>query len=180
MLKLLALFLFSLLLLTGCSEDIRDARDAFSLTGQQLEQIAREQEAEVNPDVPFDDSFSTQITNQLFVGGNRCRGNERVQVDNNGDPATFLCQRDQWLVTVDDVNVCDNADTCDRPTSVAPFIANLRREQGSFGTGIEVFHIRPASPVSNAVNDVVNTYVVRFNRRDHPEVVRQDQAVVTP
>jgi hypothetical protein len=180
MLKPPVFFLFALMILTGCSEDIRDARDAFPLSQQQLEQIDRDREAEQNPDVPFDDSFSTQITNQLFVSGSKCVGNERLQVNSTENPATFLCRRDQWLVTVDDVNVCDNPDSCDRTTPVSPFIANLRKQPGNFRSGVEVFLIVPVSPVTNAVKDVTDTYWVRFDRTRTPEVVRKDVTVITP
>lgn len=162
------LLLLLQLLFSGCAEDVRDLRD--DLPGLRTE--AQEDETDWNR--PFDESFSTQLTSKLYVAGVSCEGNERITVENNGDPATFLCERDQWLVTVDTINDCPESD-CDRTTKISPFIANLRRATGDFPDNVRIFHIRPVSPVAPSVIDVLDNHWVRFERTSAPVVERKSQ-----
>lgn len=68
------------------------------------------------------DDFSTRLNSTLLVGGRRCLGNETTEI--NGQ--VFLCQSDQWLITVDNINTCDESGTCTQVPSPS-FIGKLEK-----------------------------------------------------
>lgn len=160
--KLITSILLSCLILTALSCGSNDEDD------ENLTQLQQEREAPV-PDgdggvyVPSEDTFDTRIDSNLHAYGVKCLGGEPLTVDFRGRTVTYTCQRNQWLVTVDDGT----------RIPVSPFIANLRRSPVMTPSTIVFFYIRPSSPADAPTWEFVRKYWVRFDlNRDSQVLLR--------
>lgn len=110
--------------------------------------------APLPPRVPWDDTFSTTLSPDLVISGNKCSGGERT--DDN-----WICRRNQWMVTIDN------------ETDVGPFIANLVLDLRSSNSQTAYYHIRPVSPVDDETFIDARNHWVRFDRNRPPLVLRK-------
>lgn len=115
-------------------------------------------------------NFSTRLNNNLLIAGARCEGTETT-TDANG--ATVTCQRDQWLITLDNANTCTPAGACTE-IGVIPFVAELDRIDRVTVPEYTFFEIDPVSAVTPAQRNTIDDYLVRFDLNDEEaEVVRK-------
>lgn len=150
--KKLSLIL-SLAALVSCGGDNDDDNDDL-----QNEQFPQEETVS---------SFSTRLSNNLLIAGTRCEGSETT-TDSNG--ATVTCARDQWLITVDNVNTCTPAGACTE-IGVIPFVAELDREDRVTVPEYTFFEIDPISSVTASQANTVDDYLVRFDINDEAATV---------
>jgi len=146
------LMLLTLVALASCGDDNDDDNDLLN------EQLPQEEEVT---------DFSTRLTNSLLIAGRRCEGGETT-TDANG--ATVTCDRDQWLITVDNVNTCTPGGACTE-IGVVPFIAELDREDRVSIPEYTFFEIDPLSAVTPAQDSTVDNYLVRFDINDEEATV---------
>lgn len=104
-------------------------------------------------------NFSTRINDNLLIAGRKCEGNETVS-DMNG--ASVSCMRDQWLITLDNVNRCSGGASCTE-IGVLPFVANLVRSNVVSIPESTFFVIQPVSAITPVQTAVINDYFVRFD-----------------
>lgn len=140
------LMILCLAALTACGGDDDDN----DLVNEQLPQ-----EEEVS-------EFSTRINNNLLIAGRRCEGAETT-TDANG--ATVTCEKDQWLVTLDDVNTCTPGGGCTE-IGVIPFVAELDRVDRVTIPEYTFFEIDPLSAITPSQASVIDDYLVRFDLND--------------
>ena len=152
--KQLALIL-SLASLVSCGGDNNDDDD--DITNEQIPQ-----EEAVS-------DFSTRINNNLLIAGKRCNGSETT-TDSNG--ATVTCAKDKWLITLDNVNRCIPGGACTE-IGVIPFVAELDREDRVTVPEYTFFGIDPISAITNAQEDTIDDYLVRFD-------LNAEEATVVP
>ena len=128
MTKLMFTFVFaSLIALQGCGHD-DDDNDS---PGRQ------QQEENLG-------NFSTRLDNNLLIAGKKCDGNETTEYGGQ----TYNCERDEWLVTIDNVNTCTDDGLCTEigvPAIVAEFDI-----QEVTAPEYALFKIDPESPVTPA------------------------------
>lgn len=89
-------------------------------------------------------TFSTRLNQNLEIAGVKCRGNETTEDFGQGEK----CAIDQYLVTVDNVNTCDESGRC-TDAFITPIVADLQDIEAG-RTDIEVFEIIPKSPTSES------------------------------
>lgn len=147
------LMLLTLAALVSCGGDDNDDDD--DLLNEQLPQ-----EEEVT-------NFSTRLSDSLLIAGRRCEGSETT-TDANG--ATVTCARDQWLITLDNVNTCTAGGACTE-IGVVPFIAELDREDRVSIPEATFFEIDPLSAVTPAQDSTIDNYLVRFDLNDEEATV---------
>ena len=112
-------------------------------------------------------SFSTRINNNLLIAGTRCEGSETT-TDSGG--RTVTCARNQWLITLDNVNTCTPAGACTE-IGVIPFVAELDRVDRVTVPEYTFFEIDPISSVSATQANTVDDYLVRFDINDEEATV---------
>lgn len=138
--------------LVSCGSDNDDDDDIVN------EQLPQEEEIS---------NFSTRINNNLLIAGTRCEGTETT-TDANG--ATVTCARDQWLITLDNVNTCTPAGACTE-VGVVPFVAELDRTDRVTVPEYTFFEIDPLSAVTAAQENTIDDYLVRFDLNDEQATV---------
>lgn len=113
----------------------------------------------------WDNFFGTRLNPRLAISGARCEGGEPSGV------SLRLCRRGQWLITLDDVNRCQN-NSCTE-AQVLPFIAKLRRVPIITPTTISFYEIIPRDTISSSRRRVLSRYWVRFDLNEAPVVIRK-------
>ncbi len=112
--------------------------------------------------------FSTRLTTNLLIAGKKCQGTETT-TDAGG--ATVTCARDQWLITLDDANTCTPEGICTE-IAVVPFVAELDRSDRIELPSFTYFQIDPLSAVTQAQEDKIDDFLVRFDlQEENAEVV---------
>ncbi|MES2528877.1 MAG: hypothetical protein V4598_17455 [Bdellovibrionota bacterium] len=149
--KKLSLIL-SLAALVSCGGDNDDDDDP------ENEQIPQEERVS---------NFSTRINNNLLIAGTRCDGSETTTDVNGG---TVTCARDQWLITLDNINRCTPGGACTE-IGVVPFVAELDRTDRVTIPESTFFEIDPISAVSSTQANTVDDYLVRFDILDEQATV---------
>lgn len=112
-------------------------------------------------------NFSTRIDNNLLVAGTRCEGGETTEYDGE----THECNEGEWLVILDQQNVCTDDGVCTE-IYVYPVVANLQTSSGPD----ENFHysiIEPISPVSESQQEVIDKVFIRTDFEGKTEAVRR-------
>ena len=135
--------LFSLL---SCGSDDDDDNDLVN------EQIPQEEEVS---------NFSTRLNNNLLIAGIRCNGGETTEYGGE----TYTCERDEWLITVDDGNTCNQAGRCTE-IGVIPIVAELDRTDIISIPEYTFFKIDPQSPMNVSQQSAINDVWVRFDLND--------------
>jgi len=149
------ILILSLAALAACGGDNDDDDNVFN------EEIPQEEEVS---------NFSTRLNNNLLIAGTRCEGTETT-TDASG--ATVTCERDQWLITLDNVNTCTPAGACTE-VGVIPFVAELDRAARVTVPEYTYFEIDPVSAVTPAQANTIDDYLVRFDINDEEaDVVRK-------
>ena len=123
-----------------------------------------------NEQIPQEEAvsnFSTRINNRLLIAGTRCQGSETT-TDANG--ATVTCQRDQWLITLDNVNTCTAGGACTE-IGVIPFVAELDRTDRVTIPEFTFFEIDPLSAVTPTQENTIDDYLVRFDLNNEQATV---------
>lgn len=141
------LLLASLLLFFGCTND----------TGYDHNNDVSREENGGGSDFPFT-NFSTRLTNSLAISGTVCEGGEVAESDGR----TFGCERDQWLVVVDNINFC-TPEGCTE-VEVRPIIAALQSRSG--GGDSLFFDLVPAIPVNDDTENILEDVLVKFGDVD--------------
>lgn len=140
--------IISLLLLAACGEDVGSNR---------FDRPAEVEEQNENP-VDLPQEFRTRLDNNLLISGVRCVGGETTEDEQN---QTFTCLRNQFLITLDDINICDAADCTE--IIVDPIIAELQlvEEEDDRSEQFDFFHMNPISPASAEQIRILNEVEVR-------------------
>ncbi len=145
--------ILSLCVLFSCGSDDDDSDDLVNLELPQEEEIG---------------SFSTRLSPTLLIAGVRCEGNETT-TDATG--AQVGCEKDNWLVTIDDVNTCTTDGICTE-VAVTPFVAELdRNDRVDVSDELTFFEIDPVSAVTPNQAEIANDYLVRFELDDERATV---------
>lgn len=145
--KHLALII-SLSCLLACGSDDDDDEDLVNIELPQEEEI---------------ESFSTRLSPTLLIAGARCEGNETT-IDANG--AQVGCEKDNWLITIDNVNTCTPEGACTE-VAVVPIVAELdRNDRIDISDESTFFEIDPVSAVTAIQSEIANDYLVRFELDD--------------
>lgn len=147
--RLLFIFLFFLF---ACTND----------TGYDHNNGVSREEGGRDSDFPFA-HFNTRLTNHLAVSGTVCEGGEIAESEGR----TFGCERDQWLVVVDNINFC-TPEGCTE-VEVRPVIAVLQSRSG--GGDSQFFDLMPAIPVNSDTEDILEDVLVKFSNLEDPVVV---------
>jgi hypothetical protein len=123
------------------------------------------------PLCPIETSFNTRLSDQLLISGVRCRGGETTQyIDSTGVERIFICQKGQWLVTVDNVNTCAPNGGCTE-IGVFPFVSVLKKTSDSSLPDQCTYLIKAVSPISDETRQDLNRYQVRFYDDQSPLVI---------
>lgn len=123
------------------------------------------------PVCPVETSFSTRLSNTLFIAGVRCLGGETTEVTGeDGTTRIFVCREGQWLVTVDNINTCTPGGGCTE-VGVLPVISSLTRTSPSDPPRQCSFNINPISPISSEQRDILEDHQVRFFQNQDPIVI---------
>lgn len=147
------LLALSLLTLVSCGSD-DDDDDLINLQLPQEEEVS---------------NFATRVSPTLAVSGSRCEGSETT----TSGGTTYNCQRDQWLISIDDVNTCTPAGACTE-IGVIPFVAELDRTDRVSIPEYTFFEIDPISPVTPQQVAIINDIWVRFDlNSDKAEVIER-------
>ncbi len=109
--------------------------------------------------------FSTRLESNLAFSGTECDGEETTEYEGE----TFTCERDQWLITVDNVNTC-NGDACTE-VAVSPIIARLARRNIVSAPEYSFYRIVPISPVNTRQFQDIKRVWVRTDMNGDTEVV---------
>lgn len=112
--------------------------------------------------------FSTRLNNKLLVAGVRCNGGETTE--SNG--VIYTCNRDQWLIQIDNVNTCDSEGRCTE-VAVNYFVADLEEDELISIPEYSYYEIEPQSPVNASQLEIINDIVVRFTTEGDTEVVME-------
>lgn len=96
--------------------------------------------------------FHTRIHNKLAISGFLCKGGEEA-FGLEGE----VCQAGEWLINVDNINVCSDDGMCTEMYAPS-FIANLERANIFIPHKGEFFDIVPVSKVSGEVNKILKKY----------------------
>lgn len=148
--------IISLAGLAACGSSDDDDDDIENVVNEQLPQEERIKE------------FSTRLNNNLLIAGRRCEGSETT-TDNTG--ATVTCEKDQWLITLDDVNTCTPGGACTE-IGVIPFVAELDRSDRVEIPRYSYFEVDPLSRVTPNQEQKIDDYLVRFDlNEEEAEVV---------
>lgn len=108
-------------------------------------------------------TFNTRLTNNLAISGTVCEGGEVVESEGR----TFGCERDSWLVVVDNINFC-TPEGCTE-VEVRPVIAVLQSRSGN--GEIQFFNIVPAIPVNDDTENILEDVVVQFSSTEDAIVI---------
>jgi hypothetical protein len=124
---------------------------------------------EDRPAGPWGDEFETRINNNLKIEGEKCQGGETFEDLDTGE--TRVCEADQWMVTVDDQNTCGDEGICTQ-IFVPPFLARLEEDRRT--RRYQYLEIKPEQPVRDGITEVLEQYLVRFNRDGEGKVVERN------
>lgn len=115
-------------------------------------------------EVPFDFfHFESRISPELSISGTLCDGNEVVVSEGR----THLCERNQWLIFVDNQNTCTPLGCTD--FEVSPIAAALRPRSSS--DLVVLYSVEPAVPVAGEIENILERTSVIFSPREEPVVV---------
>ena len=91
----------------------------------------------------------------------------------DGTTRVFVCQRNQWLFSVDNVNTCTPEGGCTE-VGVIPVIGRLDRADGSNPPEQCRYEMDPISPVSEEQEEILDDHEVVFRRNADPVVVPEN------
>lgn len=115
--------------------------------------------------------FSTRLSNTLLISGFPCRGGETTETPNPDGSSTFhQCRRGQWMITVDNENVCTPDGACTE-IFVFPIISRLTRAPESNPPGQCTYNMRPLSPANAEDRRDMRSHQVRFYDDRDPQVI---------
>lgn len=105
--------------------------------------------------------FNTRLSPSLAVKGERCQGGETLE---DPEAPAETCDRDEWLVTIDNDNTCtENGDICTE-IFVYPFIAKLDRSETRTTDQYNFYRIDPESPIQQDEREVIQDVWVRADK----------------
>ena len=107
--------------------------------------------------------FTTRLAPDLSIEGVRCEG-ELISPD---------CQEGQWLITVDDMNVCSEESICTQ-IYVEPFVAQLVEVPVTTIATYTLYEISPISIVNAKTHDILGRFQVKFDLNEEPMVVERE------
>lgn len=140
-------FLFLLVFLNACSERVSSNH-----------QLGEEREEDNSlPD------FSTRLNNTLLIAGEQCSGDESTVSQGQ----IFNCESTEWLITVDDINIC-SPEGCTE-VEVVPVIGILVPTSSQGDT--DFFDIEASIPVDANITNTLRQVTVRFRPGETPLVL---------
>jgi hypothetical protein len=98
--------------------------------------------------------FSSRLGPRLLIAGEKCQGGEASGVSRR------RCTSLEWLITLDDANICAPDGGCTE-IGVPPFIGHLRRAPVVTPTTIAFYEIVPNDLVSLPRRKLLRNYWVR-------------------
>jgi hypothetical protein len=131
-----------LILISSCNENFSGG-SRVEAPPEEEEQIA-----------PKPQEFRTRLNSTLLIEGIVCRGDETTEPYGNGS----LCSATQYLVYIDNINICDEFGRC-TDYVVIPIVAALENiDAGS--TGFSTFIINPKSPVTSTQKNILDNVLL--------------------
>ena len=98
------------------------------------------------------DYFNTQVSDDLRITGSHCRGGGRF--------ATRMCTDGEWNMTLTFKDVGSTM-----------FLGALDRADLVSAATLSFYTIRPLTPVSEATEELIKGYLVRFDLNGEPLVI---------
>ena len=133
--------------------------------------IARGPATPPTAECPQPRSFSTRLSNNLLISGERCSGGETVEAEVDGQNRVFVCLPDQWLFTVDNVNTCNPDGSCTE-AGVPKVIGRIDRDDDTSNPPEQcTFEMEAISPIGEAQREILDDHDVRFPAEGEPVVV---------
>ncbi len=120
----------------------------------------------------WDTSFSTRLSGQLLISGQRCLGGETTQVMIEGQEIIIHCPTGKWLVVVDNINRCSPEGQCTE-VAVSPVVTALRKSNHPTASTLAFYNFIPRSPLSVAQAVIMKRHWVRFNLNGEPLVLEK-------
>lgn len=117
-------------------------------------------------------TFSTQLSEEVSVSGQRCEGGERPGVPGE----VRSCERNQWIITVQQTGTCLGPNC--NPSFQQPFIAELRSANLD-DTDFNFYEIVPVTAVRLDVLEVINNVWVRTAPDGATEALIRNRAPTT-
>jgi hypothetical protein len=121
---------------------------------------------------PWDSSFSTRLSGELLISGQRCKGGETTQVIISGREILIPCPAGKWLVIVDNFNRCSPEGLCTE-VAVSPVVTDLRKSSRPSASTLAFYNFIPRSPLSTAQALIMKKHWVRFNLNGEPLVLEK-------
>jgi hypothetical protein len=143
-----------LCLLVSCADDI--AGGGYDTT------IDQENEEDFPAPLPFT-SYSTRLSNNLLISATACTGRETAVFEGR----SFICQANQWLTVVDEINSC-TPDGC-TDVVVQPTITGLVEQGGDINN--RFFQIRLNIPGSDRTQNILEDVLLRVDSLGNPTVI---------
>lgn len=163
--KVLLLFLV-LQLSVACGSDDDDSDNV--VIGTPEEQTA---------ECPDFHSFETRLRTNLLISGVECSGGEILEIPGENGPEIIECQRNQWLVTVDNQNTCTIDGVCTE-IFVTPVVSNLT--EASVSNPPErgcSYDIVPLGPLTPEQLQEVRQHEIRVPEEGVPEVIPRELVI---
>lgn len=160
--------------LTSCGDDNDDSS---SVSAPPTE---REEDSTDREDGPTDsenenttyapENFETRLDHNLKVSGVKCEGGEDPNPDDSSDER---CKRGEWLVTLDNENVCNSDGACTE-IFVYPVIADLDKVERRSNDDFTYYRIDPEETLSEDERRIVNKVWIRTAPNGETVVVKRE------
>lgn len=117
------------------------------------------------PSLPLASRFNKRLFSYLALSGNKCVGGENTQFEGQA----IFCEKDQWLVTIDNMNTCDDSGC----TSIAvdPIIAKLELDTATTTREFRFFNITPVSVARARQREILRQVNLRADRNGNLEII---------
>lgn len=160
-LSILTLFLF-----IACDK-VPSRAHTPDLKNKNTAQTSVSEETPANNEFILGASFNTRLFPYLALKGSQCVGNETTQFEGQ----VVYCEIDQWLVTVDNQNTCDQ-NGC-TSISVSAFVSKLEENINIRTNQYRFFEIVPVSTVRARQRQILRGVYLRANGRGNLIIVNR-------
>ncbi len=124
-------------------------------------------ETSTTQSLPLATSFSTHLYPYLAISGKQCKGGETTRFDGQ----IIFCNKDQWLITIDNMNTCDERGC----TSIVvdAFVAKLELDTVTSTNQFRFFTVTAESTNRARQRQILREVNFRANRAGKIEVIRK-------
>lgn len=113
-------------------------------------------------------TFETRLNDNLLIAGEECVVNQSILVGGRN----YICEEDNMLITLDDVNTCSFGRCGSR---VEPFLGTI--DPAFSDSSFDYFDINPMTPLSRPRIGTLNSVFVRRDRNGVMDVVFRDDII---